>query len=238
MSILNEYRKNLTALKAKTAFILTDHNFEKFSEEQVEEAINDAAMDFSLRCQCVKDEINILVEEDRVVYDVKAFITAANNATPGTNKKFGFLIRVGLSGVDEPSLMPSHSMAVNFSNSDMYQTIYANRFFVDLLSPGKLQIMPPSADGEALPSEDGNIQVFYVGLPDFMDTGADYPDAIIPPQFHDSIATGAAAMLLYEGDEQDLLAAQDLDMEFKRQIMRAVAQEYEGQGIYQSARPV
>lgn len=239
MSILTEYRKDLDTLKDLTAFIIKDHNFEKWSEADVEEAINDAVLDLAIRAQMIKDEIAIHIEENRYIYDVKAWITAENNAAAGTNKEFGFLSRVGLSGVDEPSLMPSSYQAINFSQQKLNdgQGLYANRFYIDLLSPGKLQVIPPDADGEALPDEEGNIQVQYIGLPDYMDAAGDYPDSMVAPQFHDSIAVGAAAILLYEGNEGDLQHAVGLDNEFTRLIASAVASEYDGETNYRGARP-
>lgn len=239
MSILTEYRKDLATLKNLTAFILKDHNFEKWSEEDVEEAINDATLEFALKTKVVQDEIDIQVEEDRYIYDVKAWILAANNDTPGTNKEFGLLVRVGLSGVIEPSLMPSSHLTINFSQQAVNegQGLYANRFYIDLLSPGKLQIIPPDADGETLPDTEGNIQVGYVGLPDYMDDTGDYPDSMVAPQFHDTIAVGAAAILLYEGNEGDVKHAIGLDNEFSRLCGLAVASEYDGQTTYMGARP-
>jgi len=239
MSILTEYRKDLATLKNLTAFILADHNFEKWDEDLVEEAINDAVLDLAIRAQMIKDEIAIHIEEDRYIYDVKGWITAANNAVSGTNKEFGFLNRVGLSGVVEPSLMPSSYATINFSQQKINngQGLYANRFYIDLLSPGKLQVIPPDADGEALPDEAGNIQVLYVGLPDYMDNTTDFPDSMVAPQFHDSIAIGAAAILLYEGNEGDVQRAIGLDNEFTRLIAMAVASEYDGETNYRGARP-
>ena len=238
-TILNEYRKTLSALKSLTARFLVDFDFDKFGEDQVAEAVNDACMDFALRTQAVKDEINLLVSENKHIYDIKAFILEANTAASGTRKEFGFIKRVGFSGTDEPAFMPTSSHEVNFTNASQFisQGLYVNRFFVDLLSPGKLQIFPPDADGTALPSESGNLQVLYIGLPDYMDDPGDYPDSMIAPQFHDAIAIGAAAMLLYEGNETDVKQADILDQEFTRLCMMAVMNEYDGQTNYQGARP-
>lgn len=238
--ILNDYRKNLTQLRAAAAQILTDHYFERWDTTRLDEAINDAAAEFALRTQLVYDEVPIQILENEYIYNVKAFILAGNNTTPGTYREFGFVTRVGFSGTDEPAHMPSNHTDINFSLIDINQEqgLYANRFHIDLDSPGKIRILPPDADGETLPDETGNLQITYVALPTFLESTSGYLDAMIPPQNQDAIPIGAAAMLLWEGNEADCLLADGLESEFDRLCRKAAAGSFMNMTTYDGARPV
>lgn len=85
-------------------------------------------------------------------------------------------------------------------------------------------------------TEDNNLQVTYIALPDEMVLSSDTPDTI-PAKFHNALTYGAAARLLEEGNEQDFTKAIEFEAEFKRLTRQAIAEIYREETQYDSATP-
>lgn len=229
MSILNEYRKNLEQLIDETLLLCGDPLGEKWSPTRAAIAVNESVLDFVIKTQMVKEEINIQVKDDLFIYDVKTRIE-----DDGTLRLFAYQIRVGFAGKTEPAYMP-----VSLFDIDM--TGYGSRvWYIDHLSPGKISIPIPSADGAALGASDpyeDNIQVLYVAMPTYMDDDADYPDSKILPIYHQAFPYGAASRLLDEGDEAAIARAVNCEAEFVTWIGRAAIEEHRGTTDYGGFRP-
>ena len=151
----------MRTLRAETFFLLRDPNEERFSIIRVVEKLNDACLDYCLRTQLIKEEINIQLLQNQHEYDVKARVEQ-----DGSLRYFGFPIRVGYDGDNEPAVMPGSLLAIDLKGyrRDLSGTPYL--WYLCAVSPGKIQIIgPPQKDGTALPSENKNLQVSYIAMP-------------------------------------------------------------------------
>lgn len=226
----NDYRKTLEDLRNLTLLLCQDPEGERFDPDRVDEALNDAALDFAMETEAIKDELNIQVKEDVYIYDVKDLIDA-----DGTLREYGYPIRLGYFGKTQPAFVP-----VNLFEIDMlgYDT---KVWYRNILSPSRIAIIPPTSDGAALvatdPYED-NIQLLYAGLPTYMTVDGDYPDAKIFAIFHQALPHGAAARLLDEGDQEDVVEAAKQEVIFGVWIGRAKREMARGLTDYRGMRPI
>ncbi len=234
MNFRTDYRKNKSELMEDTYFLLRDQNMERYSSDDIATALNDACMEFALRTKIVKDEINVQVKEHVSEYDIKTRIEE-----DGTKRTMGFPIRIGYDGDNEPGLWPTSIMGMDFFGYKRSDRVMPSYWFMSIVSPGKIQIVgDPQSDGETPPSEDGNLQVRYIGLPEYITNNSDYPDSHIPADYHKAFPYKAAALLLEHGDEEDLAMADQFEIVFENAILTAIGDEYKGQSPYEEVRPM
>ena len=231
---LSLYRKNLAALAMKTRLLLGDPAGERWSDARVIEAINFAVLEFAIETECIKDEVEIRLLVNFWSYDIKEAVEQNAALNP-----FGWPLRIGYNGTASPALKPISSHVVDRAGIDRSGTGTVNRFHMDMLSYGEIGVLPlPSSDGAVLPSDVGNLQVTYVGMPDQMTLNTDFPDNSIQAMYHQYIPYMAACLLLEEGDEEDLAMAIAYESNFKSGCYENVGDQYAGQTGYADMRPM
>ena len=275
----------MRTLRAETFFLLRDPNEERFSVIRVIEKLNDACLDYCLRTQLIKEEINIQLLQNQHEYDVKTRVEKDGNL-----RYFAFPIRVGYDGDDQPGVMPGSLLAIDLKGYRRDLSGMPYLWYLCAVSPGKIQIIgPPQEDGaeetyitaqdgsiiyfqdgypmedvspDSVSRENKNLQVSYIAMPIPMEgeyllaedgsilysenghplepetaTVFSYPDSI-PAFFHKFLPYGAAAMILEEGDKNDLLKAREYEAIFYRGITEQVAEEYRARTVYDDFRPL
>lgn len=234
MATLTEYKITLEDLIDRTLLLLFDPLGEKYTRARIARALNDRILDFVLKAQMIKDEINIQLKENSWDYDIQTRINE-----DGTVKGFGFILRIGFNGNDDPGMWPTDLVMIDLRGYSRDEKRANTHFYLDPVSPGHVAIFGhPTEDGEALPSEENNMQVTYAAFPDYMDDEADYPDSDIPAIYHDGFPKGAAAKMLEEGNEEDLKMADIFEWEFQQIARAAVGEEYRGRTVYMDMRPM
>jgi hypothetical protein len=199
-----------------------DPTGERFNRSRAGEAVNDAMCDLALQGQIVIKKTTLQLKKNQVLYDLRELVT-----------DFAYPLRVVADDADGSALKPFSHAQFDLARSSIGNTAWTT----DFNAYGWLEVEPPPlADGAALPSLTGNIQVTYVAYPALMVEGAN-PDTL-QAQFHNLIAKGAASRLLDEGDEEDLIMADALDGEFQLGIADLVGEAYQGQTQYQGVRPL
>lgn len=235
MTLLSEYRRTRAQLASEALLLGRDPNGERFTAARVAEKLNDACLEYALRTQIIKDEINIQIKANVFEYDIKNRIE-----TDGTKREFGMPLRLGYNGNDDAGVWPTTALRLDLKRDYIRQgKMKPTFFYICAVAPGKLQILGIlTTDGEALPSEENNLQVAYVGLPVYMSTAASYPDTQIPAYFHEAIPYKAVSFLLEEGDEEALQLADFYDQKFNSWIYEAVVESYRGNTAFDSFRPL
>jgi len=208
----------------------------------------------------IKEEINIQLKQNQHEYDVKARVEQDESL-----RYFAFPIRVGYDGGNEAAVMPGSLLAIDLKGYRRDLSGMPYLWYLCAVSPGKIQIIAPpqqdgaegtyilAQDGSIIYSQDGypleevgsdsvnsgskNLQVSYIAMPTYMDDDADYPDTI-PSYFHRYIPHGAAAMILEEGDKNDLLKAREYEAIFYGGITEQVAESYRARTVYDDFRPL
>lgn len=227
------YAKELSVLTIDTQFLLKDPNGEKYSTTRITEKLNEACLEFCLRTQLIKEEINIQLLEDTYEYDIKTLVEEN-----GTLRYFAFPLRLAYDGGNYPALLPGSLVAFTLQGVSQDVSGIPSNWYLCAVSPGVVQIIgTPAANGEALPSESDNLQVTYIAMPTEMTALGDIPDAI-PGYFHKYLPFKAAALILEEGDKNDLALADYYESEFERGIGEQVAEESRGTGLYEEMRPL
>jgi len=229
MSNLNDYRKNLETLVEDTLRLTGDPLGERWSSTRAAEAINDTVLDFNLRVQTIREEINVQLKEDIFEYDIKTRVEEA-----GTLRLFCFPIRVGFSGRNAPAFTPVTLLDIDLVGYS------ANVWYASHLSPGKLTVITPSADGAAAGDADpykNNIQVLFCAEPTIMEADDDFPDSMISILFHQGIPYGAAIRLLHEGTLDDLALADQHEAEYRKWTSRAIGEQWRGETDYGGCYP-
>ena len=235
---LSDYNKTMENLIDETALLMFDPNNERFIRPRVQEAVNDAVLEMCLEAQLVHDEINIQLFENTVEYDIVKQIEEN-----GSKKEYAFPVRIGYNGDENPSMWPTdyqvidnlmvNDINLNFSEMDDFRP--HSRWSIDLISPGLIEIYPaPNTDGDSS-TEDGNMQVLYVGFPTYMDSEDDSPDSNVQEWIHQGIPYGAAYRLSDESNNMSLATA--YEGEFIKWIRRAIKEFYRNQTVYDDARP-
>jgi len=232
---LSDYRKSRTAIVNLTLLFLGDPLGEKHAPARVAEIVNDVVMDFVLKTQMIKEEINVQLLADVQEYDI-----ANRVEVDGTLRLYGYPIRVGFNGSDCPALPSTELLILDLFGYSQAESVSPNRWHVDTVSPGKIVIFgPPATAGEALPSEENNIQVTYVAMPGYMDDATDYPDIDIPATFHQAFAYGAAAILAEESDDPEIfMKSVEFDDAYAEWVRTAVAESYRNMTKYDDFRPM
>ena len=223
MTVLSEYRKRLDALVSRTRLLTMDPSGERFAEARIIEALNFACLEFAMRTEAIKDEINIQLVENGWAYDVPERISES-----GIKRPYAWSLRVGYEGDEAPALKPLSTFTLDFTGSPIGDVGPSLHWRLDLMTYGQIAIHPiPSENGGALPLETGNIQVTYVAMPNVMATPAtDYPDTEISPDYHEYLPYFAASWLLDEGNEQDMGKSVQYEMRWLEGIRTAVSDAY------------
>jgi len=234
MATLSDYRQDLEELIDRTLLLMGDPLGERFDRDRVAEGLNDSVLDFVLRTQMLKEEINVQLKADVWDYDIKKRVEE-----DGTLRDFGFALRIGFNGNDDPAMMPTDLIMIDLRGYTRDEKMASTHFYLDPVSPGRVAIFGhPTEDGEASPSEEDNMQVTFIPMPTYMETEAAYPDSDIPSLYHDRFPMGAASRILEEGDAEDLAMAAEFEERFYNSILDAVAEEYRGRTIYEDVRPM
>jgi hypothetical protein len=161
---LTSFRKNLLTLRSDTLFLLRDPSGERYATARIDEKLNEASLSFCLRTQLLKDEINIRLAAADYDYDIKALVAA-----DVTKKPYAFAIRIGYDGDSKPALLPGSLLAIDLAGYIVGMSGIPGTFYLCATNYGVIQILgAPTVAGEALPSEVGNLQVSYVGMPQAM----------------------------------------------------------------------
>ncbi len=233
MEPLTTFRKSLATLRTETLFLLRDPNGERFVSSRIDEKLNERCLDFCIKSQLIKEEINVQLLENQFEYDIKTRVKE-----DGTLREYAFPLRIGYDGDNEPAVMPGSLLAIDLKGYRRDLSMSPSLWYLDGVSPGKIQILgPPQTDGDAPPLETGNLQVMYIAMPTYMDTGASYPDTI-PSQFHKFLPFGAASLILEDGDKDDLIMAIRYEGIFYSGITEQVAEDYRGRTQYDECRPM
>ncbi len=233
MEPLTTFRKSLATLRTETLFLLRDPNGERFVSSRIDEKLNERCLDFCIKSQLIKEEINCIMSQNQFEIDVKQLVEDSTSL-----RYYAFPIRVGYDGSDGAGVMPGSLLAIDLKGYSRAESMMPAIWYLCAVSPGKIQILGPmQAAGEASPSEGGNIQVTYIAMPTPMTAVGDYPDTI-PSYFHKYLPYGAAAIILEEGDKDDLALADYFESEFQRGILEEVAESYRGNTSYDDCRPM
>jgi len=232
--LLSEYKKDLSELIAVAGLLLDDPLNERWSPARVAEALNDACLDYALETQNVKETINIQLYKDTYEYDVKKQVEEDLAL-----RSFGYAIRLGYNGSQSPGMWPTSLEAIDMTGAKQTTHTALPGWHMDSVSPGKVVLFgPPAADGDPSPAETGNMQVTYVAIPTYMDADGDYPDSHIPVIAYDILPFKAAARLLDEGDESDLIKSIEYEALYRKGVRDMVAESYRAHTVYDDARPV
>ncbi len=233
MEPLTTFKKSLSTLTTETLFLLRDPNGERFSSTRIHEKLNEGCLDFCLKTQLIKEEINCIMSENQFEIDVKKLVEDGPSL-----RYYAFPIRVGYDGADGTGIVPGSLLAIDIKGYTRSESMMPSIWYLCAVSPGKIQILGPmQAAGDASPSEGGNIQVTYIAMPTPMSETTDYPDEI-PSYFHKYLPYGAAAVILEEGDKDDLALSDYYESEFQRGILEQVAESYRGNTPYEDCRPM
>ncbi len=109
----------------------------------------------------MKDEINIRLAAADYDYDIKALVAA-----DVTKKPYAFALRIGYDGDSKPALLPGSLLEIDLKGYTVGMAGIPGTFYLCATSYGVIQILgAPTVAGGALPSEVGNLQVSYVGMP-------------------------------------------------------------------------
>lgn len=232
--LLSQYRKNCGALAAKAQLLCGDPNGERWSLTRAAQALNDTVLDFCLKTQMIKEKIDVLIKEKLHEYDIQTLVEE-----DGTLRFYGYPIRLGFNGSQNPGMWPTTLMTIDLLGYPQTSGTGAFQWHLDSVSPGKVILFgPPDKDGEALPSEDNNMQATYIALPTYMSSNDAYPDAEIPVLSYEAFPYGAAARLLDEGNEEDLLKSLEMEAMYRRWTLETIAEDYRNLTAYDDFIPV
>jgi len=232
--LLSEYKKNRLALVNQALLLAGDPEGERWSKTRAARALNDTVLDFCLKTQMIKEEINVQLKENVHEYDI-----AARVEEDGTLRLYGYPIRLGFNGSDNPGMWPTTLMVIDLLGYAQTSGQNPYQWHLDSVSPGKVVLFgPPTQDGEALPSEENNMQVTYIALPEYMTGNDSEPDANIPVTAYEAFPYGTASRLLDEGDYEDLVISIRHEIEYRRLTLELIAEDYRQLTAYDDARPV
>ena len=237
MANLTSFRKNLTTLITDTQLLLRDPNGERYATARITEKLNETALEFCLKTQLIKAEINVELEEDENEYDIRGAVEDAI-ADDATVKPYAWPIRIGYDGDAQPALLPESLLAIDLKAITLGVSGMPQVFYLCATTYGVIQVLnPPAEDGDTPPLETGNLQVTYIGMPIAMSAGGDYPDTI-PAYFHKYLPYGAAALILEEGDKNEMALSDYYEAEFKKGCVEQVKEEYASRTPYNDVHPL
>tara|TARA_Y100000034_G_scaffold70300_1_gene84816 strand:+ start:94 stop:792 length:699 start_codon:yes stop_codon:yes gene_type:complete len=232
--MISDFEKTLSDLRAETLLLLGDPSGDRYDAGRIDEALNDAALEYALETRTVTDELDVQILDNVYEYDIKT------RCEEEGNKGFAFPVRVGWDGRDAAALAPVTTHSLDRRGYSFNRDGYPAGLVLDQLSQGRIHIFPiPNADGESLPSTDYNLQVLYVGMPDYMSDDADNPDSLIQAYFHHGLPYGAASRLLDESEDfGDQDRAEEYSDHFWSYIRETNKHVSMGSTQYQDATPL
>jgi len=231
--MLTKYRMNRAALAKKALLLADDPNGERFSSEQVNEALNDAMLELALDVRLILEKLTILLREQQHLYEIHPRVKVAGL------RPYGYPVRSVYDVTTNAALTPYTSELHDSFGMSLGETGGPTTWRTDLFPHGEIALFPlPASDGDTLPALTGNIELTYTAMPTLMDDDADYPDTL-PAQYHEAVAVGAA-MLLLEGDatEEDFALSVAMEAEFESWKAMIVRDESRGTTHYDAMRPL
>ena len=223
---MNAYRKSLAELRAETLHLVNDPDGERYAASDVDDEINFAAMRLSLEAELLRSSLPVTLILNIATYDLAALATAYGG------RDFAFPLRIGRD-TDEtlaPERVPRQ--ALDRYGLNPYTTGALDAWSRDDLDPQSITVF-------RTPSEAGDVlDITYAGFPAWMTDDGDFPDAGIPPMFHQAVPLGAAAMLLLASEvPADQRQAERLLGEFQRWIIEAGAHLTSSRTSYEDFSP-
>lgn len=216
---VSNYRKTRLQLVNRALMLAGDVLGEKYGKARAGEVVNDVVLDFSVKIRGCKDSLVVQMVEDQFLYNLPALVEV-ERGTGSVPRLFGSVMRIVKDGLT----------FVAGTNRQSFFRTGRGGWAVDIGSAGNLAVLPhPTVTGSDS-GVTGNLTVQYYGLPEYMDSEADKPDSALPSGLDDAICYGAAARLLYEGDNpEDLEKAVYFDGKYlaavrdlRRSVSRAV----------------
>jgi len=241
---LDDFQRSGADLISEVLWLCDDPLGERFTRARVLDILNETAADLAIRNMAVTDTVYVQLTAAQDEYNVEAFIAADSSLHP-----FAHILQVELVKDADyrshihggPVLRPISTMRLDLQGIDLSDEGTPYRFRLDILDPGEIALAPmPSTDGGSLAAADyeGNLKVYYCGLPEPMtDSASSYPDSFLPVRAHGALAYGAAARLLEEGGEGDLAMAGDYQAEYERVRRGCVGDQYRGLTTYHGMEP-
>lgn len=197
---LTAVTKTLSGLVSRVRSLVLDWHGERFESERVIQAINDAAVDFSVEHGLCCDEVTIRLFQGLLQYDVLMSVNL-DRLAGGSGREFAGIERVVFDGTD----------VVKAGGVDEFFKVKDMRWTPDFSEFGCFMMFaPPSVTGDETGSG-GNLTVTYRGYPEAMVDLTDRPDAGLPV-CDEALCLKAAAELMLEGSLEDFQKA----MEFER----------------------
>ena len=231
--MLTKYRINRAALAKKALLLADDPNGERFSSEQVNEALNDAMLELALDVRLILEKLTILLREQQHLYEIHPRVKVAGL------RPYGYPVRSVYDVTTNAALTPYTSELHDSFGMSLGETGGPTTWRTDLFPHGEIALFPlPASDGDTLPALTGNIELTYTAMPTLMDDDADYPDTL-PAQYHEAVAVGAAMLLLEGGaTEEDFALSAAMDAEFESWKAMIVRDESRGTTHYDAMRPL
>ncbi len=231
--MLTKYRINRAALAKKALLLADDPNGERFSSEQVNEALNDAMLELALDVRLILEKLTILLREQQHLYEIHPRVKVAGL------RPYGYPVRSVYDVTTNAALAPYTSELHDSFGMSLGETGRPTTWRTDLFPHGEIVFFPlPASDGDTLPALTGNIELTYAAMPTLMDDDADYPDTL-PAQYHEAVAVGAAMLLLEGGaTEEDFALSVAMEAEFENWKAMIVRDESRGTTHYDAMRPL
>ena len=231
--MLTKYRMNRAALAKKALLLADDPNGERFSSEQVNEALNDAMLELALDVRLILEKLTILLREQQHLYEIHPRVKVAGL------RPYGYPVRSVYDVTTNAALTPYTSELHDSFGMSLGETGGPTTWRTDLFPHGEIALFPlPASDGDTLPALTGNIELTYTAMPTAMNDDADYPDTL-PAQYHEAVAVGAAMLLLEEGaTEEDFALSVAMEAEFESWKAMIVRDELRGTTHYDAMRPL
>lgn len=209
-----------------------DPSGRRFASDQVNEALNDAMLEISLDVQLVKETLRILLQENQSMYEIHP------RAATASKRPFAYPVRLVYDVTTNAAISPFSTSLFDLAGINFSETGGPTGWRTDIYPHGEISFAPRSGeDGDALPLLTGNVDLTYVAYPTIMDDDTDYPDWL-PAQYHESIAVGAAMLLLEGGPEEDLLVSLEMEKELEQWKAKIVGDVMRGMTHYDAVRPM
>jgi hypothetical protein len=200
--VLTDHRLDANGMGNKTAELLDDPNFARFSQEKVLEGLNDAIAEFCVRTQCKFDGVDIEFVDGTRDYNIKTAIDA------GGTSELGYIARVGIYDGTSQDFPYELLKGVPLLKQDRFglSTIGDGMpvaWFSDMVDFHQISFTPvPNDDYDAGPPKDNGAYILYIAVGDLMTyTAGNFGnlDDDIPTLAQLPICHGAAGFVLEYG---------------------------------------
>jgi hypothetical protein len=206
------FRMTANQMGAKIAELLSDPNMSRYSATTILAGLNDAIAEWCIRTRGIFDEIDIQFVAAQREYNVKTAIDA------GGNRELGVIERIGLySGHDDDwpqeFLKGKSLMELDMIGMSHYGDGPAEGWYNDICDFHKIEIIPvPDTAYDAGPPKNHGAFVVYSAIPSLMTYAVPNfgnLDTLLPTLAQLPICYGAAAMILEDGQGEELILAQE-----------------------------